>query len=268
VHTLSGGGPGGGGGGGGTSTQIPPPSTTDAAAWFISNSSAAIGSPASPGVNFGALQNTVQGAISIGATRTATLLVYNTSKKTPLTITEVAIAGPNAGDFSVPASNVQLVTSTPVPANKGQAAILQVTFSPTAEGVRAGTLRLVSNAGTALVALSGSGLPARPILVTSSGFSFLPASAPANFTITNVGGQSLQLQSIAFAGANPGAFQLAVANHGLSNCFAGELLAAHSFCDLAVGLAPGATAPSNAVLAIQSNDPIHPETDITLTLTP
>jgi hypothetical protein len=262
VQTLSGGGGGGGG------AQNPTAPTVDGPAWFIVNSSAVIGSATSPNVNFGALQNTVQGAISIGATRTATLLVYNTSKKTALTVSEITVTGANASDFSLVPSEVQLVLSTVIPANKSAAVLLHVTFSPTAEGARAGALRLVSNAGTVLVALTGAGLPARPILTTAGGFTFIPTSAPANFTIANDGGQTLALQSIAFGGANPGAFQLAVANHGLSNCFAGMLLGPHSFCNLAVGLAAGATAPSSAILAIQSNDPVHPETDIPLTLTP
>src|SRR5712672_3890767 len=63
--TQQGGLPGGGGGGGGA-PQIPPPPTIDGPSWFINNASAVAGTPPTPDVNFSALQNTVQGPISVG----------------------------------------------------------------------------------------------------------------------------------------------------------------------------------------------------------
>ena len=83
-----------GGGGGGGAPQIPPPPTIDGPSWFINNASAVVGTPATPNVDFGALQNTVQGPMSVGTTRTAILMVYNTSKKTPLVISTIAVEGP------------------------------------------------------------------------------------------------------------------------------------------------------------------------------
>jgi hypothetical protein len=263
-RTISSGGPGGGG----TTTSIPPPPTIDGPAWFIYNTSAVIGTPPSPSVNFDALQNTVQGGISIGTTRGAQILVYNTSKKTPLLISAISVEGPNAADFAVAAASVRLALGTTLPANKGAASLLPVTFTPSGEGARSAVLRLVSNAGTALVALSGTALAPRPILSTGSSLAFLTQSAPATLTVANLGGQALVLQSIAFAGADAGSFGFAVANHGLSNCYAGIPLSPHGLCYLAVGVAPGAPVPSSAVLAIGSNDPVHPETDIQLTLAP
>jgi hypothetical protein len=262
LHTSS-------GGKGGPGSSIPPPPQIDGPAWFLYNASGVAGGPASPNVNFDAIQNTVQGPISIGATRSATELVYNISKKTPLSLTQIVIVGTNASDFTIPASAIQLALKNPVPANRGQGAILPITFTPSAQGVRSGTLRIVSNAGTALVSLTGTALPPRPIIVTSTGpLNFLPASAPDTVTVSNNGGQGLLLQSIAITGAKPSSFQITVANSGQGNCFAGIELAAHSFCFIGVGLAPGAPAPSSATLAIVSNDPVHHETDIGLTLTP
>jgi hypothetical protein len=258
-----------GGGGSGGGTQIPPPPTIDGASWFISNASAVLGTPPTPDVNFGALQNTVQGAIPVGTTRTAALMVYNTSKKTPLVISEIAVAGANAGDFSVSQASVDRTLKVPIPANKSAAAILQLAFTATAEGVRTATLRLVSNAGTALVSLSGAGLPDRPILATSGALTFLPASAFDTVPVTNQGGATLVVQSIELRGANPGSFQIVAANRGgFSNCFAGIPLGPHGTCYIGVGLAPGAAAPSSGLLVIQSNDPMAPQTAIPLELTP
>ena len=195
------------------------------------------------------------------------LAIYNTSKKTPLTVSGITIEGANPNDFAVTPAFAQQVLSTALPAKQDSLEALEVSFTPTAEGVRSGTLRLVTNAGIVLIPLTGAGLPDRAILATAGPLSFLPASAPDNFDITNVGGQGLVLQSIAF-GAQNTAFQLFVANHGLSNCFVGDILGPHSSCHLAVGLTPGAVAPANAVLKIVSNDPLNPVTKIQLTLTP
>ncbi len=96
---------------------------------------------------------------------------------------------------------------------------------------------------------------------------FIPASAPDTIAVTNDGGQTLILSSIALGGANPGAFGLTVANRGFSNCFAGIPLGPHSSCYIGVGLAAGAQAPANGILTIGSNDPLQPQTAIALTLT-
>ena len=211
----------------------------------------------------------MQGAISIGTTRSANLFVYNTSKKTPLTLTSITIEGPQAGDFTVSPASVAAWLNAPIPANQNAAANLGVTFTAHAEGMSAGALRLVSNAGTALVSLAGQTLPDRPIISVAAGpLSFIPTSAFDTLTVGNQGGQPLSIGSITIGGANPGAFQFVAANRGLSNCFAGVLIGAHAFCYLGVGVAPGAVAPANAQLLIQSNDPQQPLTSIELTLQP
>jgi hypothetical protein len=219
-------------------------------------------------VDFGNLQNTVQGAIPVGDGRSAQVFVYNTSKKTALTISEIAIEGVNPSDFSIAPASVSAALEVPIPANKSAAVVLDLAFTPTAEGARAATLRLVSNAGTALVSLTGSALAARPIIAATSAVDFLPTSAPATAVVTNNGGQALVLQSIALGGSDPSAFEITVANRGISNCFAGMALSPLGSCFLGIGVVAGAPAPSNAQLVIQSNDPVQPETDLQLTLSP
>jgi hypothetical protein len=97
---------------------------------------------------------------------------------------------------------------------------------------------------------------------------FIPTSASDNISIQNQGGQTLSLNSITIVGPNASAFSLFVANNGFSNCFAGELLAPKSFCQMAVGLAPGAVAPAHASLEFITNDPVNPKLDVQLTLSP
>jgi hypothetical protein len=239
----------------------------DGPAWFF----AALGQVSSPitaDINFDRLQNLSPGGISVGTSRTATELVFNVSKKTALTITNITFLGANPADFSIAAADLAAAPTVVLPPNKGAAEPLHVFFTPTGEGLRTATLQVTSAAGIAQIFLSGTGLPERPILAGPGPLSFIPTSAPANIIITNVGGQGLSLDSFSIGGANPDAFAFVVANHGLSNCFPGILLGPKSSCFLAVGLAPGATAPASATLVFNSNDPVNPNLEVALTLSP
>jgi hypothetical protein len=248
-------------------TQLPPSPQVDGPAWFF----AAIGGvtgPITANINFDAMQNQSPGGISVGASRTGLELVYNVSKKTALTITNITFLGANPADFSIPAADLAAAATTVLPANKGAAEALHVVFTPTGEGLRTATLQVSSAAGIAQIFLTGTGLAQRPILAGIAPLNFLPASAPANLTITNAGGQTLSLDSISIFGTNPEAFAFFVANHGFSNCFAGMLLGPKSFCQMAVGLAPGAAAPASATLIFVTNDPVNPRLEVALTLSP
>ena len=273
----------GGGGGGGTvppatppatpvpapsgGAQIPPSPQVDAAAWFFAEGDGIAG-PSTANIDFDAMQNLPRGGISVGTSRTAAELVYNVSKKTSLTITSITFVGANPGDFSIAPADLAAAPTTILAPNKGAVEPLHVSFTPTGEGLRTATLRVTSAAGIADILLSGTGLPQRPVIVDIAPLSFITTSAPANLTIANVGGQTLSLDSISIEGSNPSAFTFFVANHGLSNCFDGVLLAPKSDCLLAVGLAPGATAPASATLVIRTNDPVTPQLIVPLTLLP
>jgi len=248
-------------------TQIPPSPKVDGPAWFFAEFGGVDG-PMTANVNFDAMQNLSPGGISIGTSRSATELVFNVSKKSPLTITNITFVGANPADFSIPAADLAAAATTVIPASKGASEALHVIFTPTAAGLRSATLQVTSAAGIAQIFLTGTGLVARPILAPIGPLSFLPASAPANLTIQNLGGQTLSLKSFTIVGAKASAFAFFTANSGQSNCFAGELLAPKSFCFLAVGLASGATPPASATLEFLTNDPVNPKLDVVLTLSP
>jgi hypothetical protein len=248
-------------------TQIPPSPQVDGPAWFFSEVGGVAG-PFTANVNFDAMQNLSPGGITVGTSRTATELVFNVSKKTPLTITGITFVGANPSDFSVPAADLAAAAATVLPPNQGASEALHVTFTPTGDGVRTATLQVSSAAGIAEIFLTGTGLPQRPVLVPIGPLSFIPESAPDNLIIQNAGGEALSLDSISIGGANADAFAFFVANHGLSNCFAGMLLAPKSFCQMAVGLAPGATPPASATLVFLTNDPLNPRLEVVLTLSP
>jgi len=248
-------------------TQIPPSPQVDGPAWFFAEFGS-LGSPFTANVDFDAMQNLSPGGISVGTSRTATELVFNVSKKTPLTITGVAFVGANPGDFSIAAADLAAAATTVLPPNKGASEALHIIFTPTGSGLRTATLQVTSAAGIAQIFLRGTGLPQRPVVNQIAPLTFFTFSAPANLTITNSGGQTLVLNSLSIGGANAGAFQFFVANHGLGNCFAGMLLAPKSQCFFAVGVAPGATAPASATLVVSTNDPVTPTMNVPLTITP
>jgi hypothetical protein len=289
-QTQAKGAPGGGGGGGAAAPaptptpasgtvpfpQIPPPMTTDAAAWFFYITSDLRANTQLPlTINFDTQPGTSGVGQPIGSSRSGSLVVYNTSKKTPLTISSISVVGANPSDFVLDPASVAAAQSAPLAANKDTAVPINVRFVPTAEGVRTASIQFVSNAGTQLIALTGTALPNRPILAGIGPVSLLPTSAPAIEEITNTGGLTLEVDSMTLTGPNAGSFVLLPTQRGLGVCNANGplapgagplLLGAHQFCDFEVGLAPGATAPASAFLTIVSNDPTRPVASIPITL--
>jgi hypothetical protein len=231
-----------------------------------------VGAGITADINFDRLQNQVPGPSVQGVTRMAAELIYNNSKKTPLTIASATITGANASDFSVSA-----IPTAALPPNKDAAFQFIVTFTPSGEGPRTATLAVTSNAGTVTANLSGTGLADRPIVTKFAPLSFLPTSAPANLEMADGGGRGLAISSVSITGANPDAFRIAaLQGAGLGTCqFVGApagagpfLIGPSQFCNFAVGLAPGATAPASAFLTVVTNDPITPVENVPITLSP
>ncbi len=250
----------------GANGKLPPAMTTDGPAWVFSNIGSVVALTSTTDIDFGRIQNMTPGGIPVGASRGATELVYNTSKKTPLTITQIQVTGANAGDFVISPQTIAAAAATVLPADKDAVEAIQVTFRPTAEGPRTANVVFTSAAGVVQIVLTGTGLPTRPVLAGAQPLTFLPESAPATFIVQNAGGATLVLGAIRIAGADPQAFQITVANSGFSNCHAGIPLAPLSYCYLGIGVAADARPPASATLALSSNDPVQPETDVPLTL--
>ncbi|HWT05151.1 MAG TPA: hypothetical protein VN224_05295, partial [Xanthomonadales bacterium] len=185
-RTQANGAPGGGGGAPPPATgtvpfpQIPPPMKVDTAAWFFYITSDLRANTQLPlTINYDSQPGSTGIGQPIGSARKGSLLVYNTSKKTPLTITSVSVVGPNSADFVLDPAAVASALGAPLPANKDAAVQILANFVPTAEGARNASIQFVSNAGTQLIALTGTALPNRPILAGPGPANFLPTSAPA-----------------------------------------------------------------------------------------
>ena len=95
------------------------------------------------------------GTVSIGSTSGQVLTyLYNTGTA-PITLTGTAIAGANATDFAITQTNCTAGTQL----NVGGNCYIYVTFTPSAAGLRSGTLQVTDNAvgGTQSAILTGFG---------------------------------------------------------------------------------------------------------------
>ncbi len=174
------------------------------------------------------------------APQTVTLL---NSGAQPLTITSAAITGP--ADYAISSYNCP-ASSTTLAA--GSSCTLQITYTPSAVANTSATLGIISSAGTAAVALNGSGQ--NPTLTLSA-----PASAAFGtqgngitslaqaITIQNTGTAPITLTNFAVAGTNAGDFSIAS-----NSC--GTTLAAATSCTVGVTFTPSASGARAAALTI------------------
>ena len=184
------------------------------------------------------------------------LTVQNSSPNS-VTVTGVAVSGANPGDFSV-ADVFPLL----IPA--GNSAALDVSFTPTAAGVR----------GASLSVMTQEGVPTSPAEVVLSGTGVDPSVSPtADFTpgsldfggvetgglssvqsvrLSNGGGASLDVTSVSVTGTDPSQF-IYLGPAAFS-------VAPGSFVDLEVQFAPTVQSAASASLTIVSTASSSPDT--------
>ena len=185
----------------------------------------------------------------------------------PLTIIGVSTVGPNNGDFAV--NNSGMLSTIPI---GGQTTFI-VTFTPSALGSRATTLRIVSNdpnKGVSDIALNGTGVGQPEIqieqpvgtpvgAVVNFGNQNTNTTDPATiFTITNSGNGVLNITAVSVIGANAADF---VVNS------AGMLTAipAGGQTTFSVIFNPTALGARTTTLRVLNNDPNESISDIQLT---
>jgi hypothetical protein len=186
-----------------------------------------------PSYNFG---NQVVGTTSSAAPITLT----NTGNAT-LNITSVTIAGTNSGDFSQ--------TNTCGASLAANASCtLSVTFTPTASGLRSGSLTITDSASPATqsVSLTGTGV-ATPLVSLSPPSLTFPAqkvgtsSSAQSVTLKNTGSAVLSITSITVSG-----------DFSQTNT-CGSSLAANASCTLSVTFTPTASGLRSGSLTITDN---------------
>ena len=122
-----------------------------------------------------------------------------------------------------------------------------VTFSPTAPGMRSGTLTIADQFRSQTVLLNGIGVAPPGVSLTPVSLAFAPTGVgltalPLTLTLTNNGGLALNLASVAVSAG----FTLAA-----NTC--GSTLAAGSACTLTVVFAPAAAGSISGTLTLSDN---------------
>jgi hypothetical protein len=182
----------------------------------------------------------------VGTTSAAKTVTLTNTRTTSLSITSIAIAGTNPGEFGLPPSTCPVTPST---LGAGASCTISVTFTPTAAGAWSASISIADNGGGSpqTVVLTGSGTvvklaPARLIF----GSETVGTTSPAKTVqLTNTGATSLSITSITVMGADPHDFS------PTSSCpISPATLGVGVSCLIHVTFTPTATGARTAFLAV------------------
>jgi hypothetical protein len=186
----------------------------------------------------------------VGSTSPAQGITLTNTGNSNLTISGLAISGPNASEFAETDNCVGSVAA-------GAICTINVTFSPTATGMRTGTLSIIDNATSPpspqAVALTGTAT-APSVSVTPSNIAF-PAQyvgtsgLPQSVTVMNNGNAPLSITSVTTSATDFGT---------LNAC--GSTVAVGSSCTIGVFFDPTASGTRPGTLTINDNAPGSPHT--------
>jgi hypothetical protein len=185
------------------------------------------------------------GAQLVGSTNTLPILITNAGTE-PALFNGVTITGDYSSSSTCPSDGLLLAPNANCTAN--------ITFKPTATGVRSGTYSLTSSAsGSALLAaLTGTGRQSR-LQVSPDSLSFNSTAAGAtsslSLTLTNTGTASATALKLVITGD----YAL------ISSCSLTRLIPGAS-CTLVVGFTPTAPGIRNGLLTITSSDSVSQDT--------
>ena len=198
--------------------------------------------------------NLVFGNQLVNSTSSAQTVTLSNQGTAPLSISNIALSGTNAGEFAQ-TNNCPSGASTLA---IGASCTISVTFTPSATGTRSATLVITDNdpTGSQNVPLSGTGAPptpgatVTPASVTYSSTAVGITSAAQVITVKSSGTAPLSISSIGLGGTNPGDFALT------SNCPGGaNTLAAGASCTISATFTPTSTGTRSAIVIIADNDP-------------
>src|SRR5256885_6795599 len=186
----------------------------------------------------------------IGSTSAAQTTTLKNKGHSLLVITNIAVAGPNPGDFAQ-------TNNCGVTLAAGASCTFAVTFTPTASGNRSATLNITDNAGGSPqhVSLAGTGIgPMATLNPTSLSFgnqSVGTTSGPKGIQLKNTGNSTLTISSIAISGTNTTDFAQT------NNCPGS--LAPGAQCNINVNFSPTDFGTRTASLSISDNAPNAPQ---------
>ena len=190
---------------------------------------------------------------TINTSSTAQAVTVRNSGGQPLTLSSIGISGANATEFLTEATSTCVIGTV---LNANISCNLQLTFRPTAAGVRTATLSIAHNAAASptTVVLSGTGTatPQPGISLSAASLSFGTISvgqksAVQTDTLTNTGQAPLTLATLTLAGAAAGDFALS------GDCTSGATLAPGSSCGMQMAFAPTGVGTRSGTLTVASN---------------
>jgi phosphopantothenate synthetase len=182
---------------------------------------------------------------AVGTSSPAQSITLSNTGSASLSVSSIAVTGANAGDFTQTNNCGSSVAA-------GANCSINVIFNPTDTGSLSGSITISDNAtpATQTVSLSGtaSGSPAVTLTPTSLTFGnqAVGTSSPAqSIMLSNTGGASLSISSIAVTGANAGDFTQT------NNC--GSSVAAGANCSINVVFNPTDTGSRSGNITINDN---------------
>src|SRR3989441_899714 len=212
-----------------------------------------------PAVTF-AIRNLPVGGVQLSALTPAQTVTLTNSGTATLSITSIALAGLNPGDFAIAAGTTCTNGATVV---AGASCLVNLTFTPTAASARTATVTITDDApgSPQSVLLTGTGVtpPAATLSATSSAFGNQrvgTTSAAQNLTLTNNGGTPLNLTSITISGAQAADFAFAAGN----TCPTGAgSVAPGASCTISISFTPAATGARTATVTITDDAASSPQ---------
>lgn len=190
------------------------------------------------------------GNVTVGSTSAAQTVTLKNTGNANLTLTTISIGGTNGVDFA----KVGTCANGATIAANGTCTIA-ITFAPSAMGTRSGSVAITSNAPTANIALSGSGVavPTPQVSLTPLSLAFGNqvvniTSAAKAITLTNSGNAALSISNIAASA------EFAQSN----NC--GASLGAGLSCTINVTFTPTTVASKAGSVTITNNASGSPHT--------
>jgi len=190
------------------------------------------------------------------ASMTVTLNNNGAASVTLAAANAVTITGANPGDFAIVAGTTTCTNGSVVPATNGSC-VINVTFKPTGTGARSATLQVSDNAATSpqSVTLNGTGTAptatVAPLNIPFPNQRKGTTSAGTDVTVSNTGTGTLNIATIALAGANPTQFVLGAPSSGTPcSLVAATPVAPAVNCKFSVKFAPTATGAQAASVNI------------------
>jgi hypothetical protein len=175
-----------------------------------------------------------------------TIMVSNVGNE-DLNFTHVAFTSGNTGDFAIHPNTT--TCNFTVPLSSGHNCLVGVIFTPTVTGTRSAVLTLLDDTVTGSNAIQLNGTSLMPATATPSTTTLnFPTQAvgttstPMHFTLSNSGGQTLNLSTYTFGGTNPSYFSQTHSCPGT--------LTINTGCTISVTFSPTSSGSMSATLLI------------------